>query len=230
MVPKEINALITIPAETSYVSIKEEEAEFLYEFIRKNGLKRSVETGLGYGRSACHIMAAHGGRHIAMDPFQKDYGYLAISNIEAAGMKEMFDFREDYSHHVLPELLREGFRFDLAFIDGDHKFDGILLDFHYAALMLEAGGYIIFHDTWMRSTQLVSAYIRKNRADFEQVACPLRNFHIFRKTGTDQRDGMYFREFYTNSSRLKYRIITWLLEPGDSFLKRLVRKIKDWVK
>jgi predicted O-methyltransferase YrrM len=234
MKPAEINAVMEIPEETRYVSIKEDEAAFLYEFVRRHGFQKTLETGLGYGRSALHIIAAHGKNHIAIDPFQSDYDYLALKNAESAGMRAQLDFIEDHSHHALPFLAREtegGEKFDFIFIDGDHKFDGILIDFYYADLLLKKGGYILFHDTWMRSTQLVASFIRRNKKNYATETSPLRNFLIFRKTGNaDDRDGMHFREFYTGRSRLRSALIHWMLSPGDSLLKRTALRLKNMVK
>jgi predicted O-methyltransferase YrrM len=230
MQPSEIYSLIDIPAERSYISIKREEAAFIYELIQKNKLTKTLETGLGFGNSACHIMAAHQQKHIGIDPFQKEYNYVALKNVEAIGCQSLFDFREDFSHNVLPQLLKEGATFDFIFIDGDHKFDGIFVDFYYADLLLEDNGFVLFHDTWMRSTQLVSNFIKKNKDNYISVACPLRNFHLFQKKKTDTRDGMHFKEFYTSKSKLTYRLITWMTSPGDSFLKRSAMQLKNKLK
>jgi len=230
MQPSEIYNTIQIPSERSFISIKKEEAAFIFELIQKHQLTKTLETGLGFGNSACHIMAAHQQKHIAIDPFQKEYDYLALKNVEAIGCKNLFDFREDYSHNVLPQLLKDGATFDFIFIDGDHKFDGILVDFYYADLLLTESGFVLFHDTWMRSTQLVSNFIKTNKDGYQVVECPLRNFHLFQKKKKDGRDGMHFKEFYTRKSILTYRLITWMTSPGDSFLKRLAIQLKNWLK
>ncbi|MCP4125199.1 MAG: class I SAM-dependent methyltransferase [Bacteroidetes bacterium] len=227
MKPSEINASITIPEERKFISIKEDEAAFLYDFIQEHDLKSTLETGLGFGRSATHILMAHGRNHIAIDPFQSDYDYLALNNVASVEAKDRFEFYEDHSHNVLPQLFKEKNQFDLIFIDGDHKFDGILIDFYFADLLLEINGFIVFHDTWMRSTQLVAAFIKKNRSNYKEVKAPLRNFLIFQKRSKeDGRDGMHFKEFYNQRSRLKFKVISWLVSPGDSFLKRMVLKLK----
>lgn len=228
MDPSQLNNLLTIPADKAFVSIKPEEAAFLYRFVRERDLGRTLETGLGFGRSAVHLMAAHEGMHVAVDPFQADYEYGALANVAAAGFSGRFEFYEDDSQLVLPALAREGRTFDFIFIDGDHKFDGILVDFYFADRLLETGGYVFFHDTWMRSTQLAAAFIRRNKANYEAVPTPFRNFAAFKKTAaSDGRDGMHFREFYTWRALVRFRLISWLLQPGDSVWKRLVRRLKD---
>jgi len=227
MKPSEINALIEIPEERKFISIKEDEAAFLYDFIQEHDLKSTLEIGLGFGRSATHMLMAHGSNHIAIDPFQSDYEYLALENVAKIGAKDQFDFYEDFSHNVLPQFVKEKRHFDLIFIDGDHKFDGILVDFYYADLLLETDGCLLFHDSWMRSTQLVASFIKKNRSNYREIKSPLRNFLIFQKhSKEDLRDGMHFKEFYNQRSRLKFKVISWLVSPGDTFLKRLVLKLK----
>ena len=231
MKPTEINDILEIPVETKYVSIKPEEASFLYDFVKDNHLEKTLETGLGYGSSATHILAAHGKEHIAIDPYQKDYDYLALKNIEAAGYKEKFEFFEDHSHNVLPYLVKEGKKFDFIFVDGDHKFDGILVDFYYADLLLKMNGFILFHDTWMRSTQLVGSFIRKNKANYVEIPSAMRNYMIFKKQfGEDDRDGMHFKEFYTRRSQFKFALISWMLRPGNSLLKKMAIRMKNILK
>ena len=168
--------------------------------------------------------------HIAIDPFQENYKNLGLENLRKIGLDEKLDFRSDYSHNVLPELSRQGKKFDFIFIDGDHKFDGMLVDFYYSDLLVNSEGFILFHDTWMRSTRLVERFIKTNRSDYMHIKTPLRNFTLFQKVGQDKRDGMYFREFYTKKSLLTHSIIRWMATGKDTFLKRLILKIKDLLK
>ncbi len=75
-----------------------------------------------------------------------------------------FRLVEQPSHLALPELFRNGERFDFVFIDGNHTFDFVLLDFFYADRMLEIGGVIGFDDLWMLAVRQVVAYVMRNRA------------------------------------------------------------------
>jgi len=45
-----------------------EHAEFLYDFLRKQRVRATLETGFGLGASAVAIMLATGMPHYAMDP------------------------------------------------------------------------------------------------------------------------------------------------------------------
>lgn len=202
----------------------------MYNFVKEHKCERTLEVGMGYGRSATHILAGTGTKHIAMDPFQSDYGSKGLKNIEKLGLDGSLEFHADYSHNVLPKLHAAGETFDFIFIDGDHKFDGVFVDFYYADLMLEEGGHILFHDTWMRSTQLVTSFVKKNRADYEVVPTNLRNLCLVRKVGEDHRNGMYCREFYTPNSLIVHNGIMWMNDGEKTPLKRLAFWLKDKVK
>lgn len=200
----------------------------MYDLIKEKGLSRTLETGFAYARSASYIMAATGSTHIACDPFQIRYGSLGLKNVEKLGMKDQLDFRPDFSHNVMPHILADGGeQFDFIFIDGDHKFDGELVDFYYADLLLEKGGYVLLHDTWMRSTSLVQQFIHTNRKDYKRIDTGLRNLALYQKVGEDTRDGMHFREFFTFRSILSHPLIIYMTSPGDSWLKRSLIKVKD---
>ena len=225
-----INQTLTIPTEDKATPIKENEAAFIYHFIKKHKLTKTLEAGFAYARSASHIIAATQSLHIAMDPFQEHYQNLGLKNIEKLGFSEHLDFRRDFSHNVLPQLAKEGRKFEFIFIDGDHKFDGILVDFYYADLLLEQGGYVLLHDTWMRSTQLVMSFIQSNRADYNSIPTGLRNIALYQKVGKDERNGMFFREFYTFKSMIAHNAIMWMSTGKESFLKRMAYNIKEKIK
>jgi len=232
--PIEINLKLEIPESDSSSPIKSSEALFIYNFIRDKGLSTTLETGFAFARSASHIIAATGKKHIVMDPFQANYQNLGLTNIEKLGMSKLLDFYPDYSHNVLPGIYRERDKkkefFDFIFIDGDHKFDGEFIDFYYADLLLESKGYILLHDTWMRSTRLLMSFIKKNRKDYLQVRTPLRNFALYQKIGPDSRNGMHFHEFYTFKSILTHNLILYMTQGKSTFLKRVLLKAKNMVK
>ncbi|MFP4059158.1 MAG: class I SAM-dependent methyltransferase [Bacteroidales bacterium] len=226
LTPDEINMKLVIPDWDKVSPIKEEEARFIYDFVKKHQLKRTLETGFAFARSASHIIAASESMHISIDPFQFRYKNYGINNIEKLGLKDYLDLRADYSHNILPQLLQEKRSFDFIFIDGDHKFDGILVDFYYAAMLLEKGGYVLLHDTWMRSTRLVMSFIKKNRKDFQKIHTPLRNFSLYQKIGDDKRDGMFFKEFYNFKMLFVHYLINWM----NSGKKGPVKKLAIWMK
>ena len=223
----ELLGLIEVPDTNKSTPIKDTEARFIYNFVKSHPINTTAETGCGYGKSAVSIMAATGKPHIVIDPFQRNYNYGGVNNIKKAGFGDLLNFQEDFSHAVLPRLVDKKEKFDFVFIDGNHQFDGILIDFYYTDYLLNQGGYFMFHDTWMHSTQLVIAFIRKNRPDYKWIDSPLRNIAIFQKNGTDHRNGMYHRGFYTSKSWLTHKIIDWLTEGEETALKKFVFKLKE---
>tara|TARA_Y100000385_G_scaffold244389_1_gene262437 strand:+ start:541 stop:1248 length:708 start_codon:yes stop_codon:yes gene_type:complete len=227
---KEIISKLQVPSEDSSTPIKDNEAEFIYDFIKSNGIKKTLETGFAYAKSASHIIASTNEKHIAIDPFQNNYQRLGVKNIERLNLDKLLDFREDYSHNVLPELIKEGENFEFIFIDGDHKFDGEFVDFYYADLLLEKGGFILLHDTWMRSTRLVMEFINTNRKDYKQISTGLRNLSLYQKIGDDNRNGMFFKEFFTRKSTLSYNLIMWMSNGKKTFIKNILIYLKDKLK
>jgi len=227
---EEIQNKLYVPEANKTTSIKDSEACFIYNFIKEKNIKKTLETGFAYAKSATHIMAATGSEHIAIDPFQQNYNNQGLKNIENLNLDNQLKFYDDYSHNVLPELSKSNQQFEFIFIDGDHKFDGILVDFYYADLLLEENGYILLHDTWMRTTQLVMSFIESSRIDYKKIKVPLRNFALYQKNGEDKRNGMHFKEFYTMRSLFTHNIIYWLNDGKQNFLKKIVFKLKESLK
>ncbi len=195
-----------IPEDHRSTSISEEEGEFLYDFVRKKNLQRTLEVGFAYGASAAYIISATRGPHFAIDPFQDEYEELGLKNLRRAGLEHLLNLKRDYSHSVLPQMLAEGVRLDFAFVDGGHKFDEIFVDFYYIDLLLQEGGYVIFHDAWMCSTQHVISWIKKNRRDYQLVYSPIANLTIAQKVSQDSRPWVHFERFSTMKSLLSHSI------------------------
>ncbi len=216
-----INDALEVPGENSTTPVKPEEAKTIFDFIREKGLKSTLEIGFAYGRSASHIMAATGGPHVAIDPFQEHYDNLGVHNIDKLGYGNKLTLIRDFSHNVLPQMVKDKRQFDFIFIDGDHKFDGIFVDFYYADFLVAEEGYLLFHDTWMRSTELVLQFIRKNRKDYRQVSIANRNMAMFQKVGHDDRDGMHFREFYNTRSMLRHHTTMHMYENPNGLFRKL---------
>ncbi|TVQ80896.1 MAG: class I SAM-dependent methyltransferase [Flavobacteriales bacterium] len=230
MTTKQIEETITIPFEDATTAVRASEAQFIHDFLQQLEAPSTLEIGFGYGRSACYIMAATGGKHTVMDPFQDHYNRQALRNVEACGFGENLNFIEDFSHHVLPEMVKQGKKFDFIFIDGDHKFDGIFVDFYYADMLLKPNGFVLFHDTWMRSTQLVMSFVEKNRLDYRKMMINQNNMSLFQKVGEDTRNGMHFREFFTLRRIFKHALIQWIWGPSKGPVKSFVLFLKEKIR
>ena len=139
------------------ISIKPHEAEVLKELVLKYHVNTALEIGLAYGASAMTMLGARSELKLtSCDPFQQeDYQNSGLSKIADAGFQSRHTHIKALSDQALPKLLAEGKTYDLIFIDGDHKFSGAFVDFHFAAQMIENNGIVVFHDMWMRAASII---------------------------------------------------------------------------
>jgi predicted O-methyltransferase YrrM len=142
------------------VAIGRAEGLSLGEWVRKERALSTLETGLGFGISTlfiCEAMLENGpdGRHVAADPFQFSglpshrtmYAGVGLQILEEAGVRDLVEFYAEESQIVLPRLLADGRRFDFAFLDGNHRFEGVFLDLVYSGRLLKEGGIVFLDDT-----------------------------------------------------------------------------------
>jgi len=147
-------------AEMFPVAIGLEEGLAVRDWVQREGARRTLEAGLGYAISALFILegsVANGGdiRHVACDPYQFQalpghrtrYGGIGLERLEEAGIRELVEFYEEESQVVFPRLLAEGRTFDLAFLDANHRFEGVFLDLIYSGRLLKEGGIVFADDT-----------------------------------------------------------------------------------
>lgn len=194
---KDIYDQLEVPEKEREIAVSRREGEYLYELVKEYGFTKTLETGLAFGFSAAYIISASQSLHVAIDPHAKDRQNkgLSFKNLRKLGLDNFLEHKAELSHVALPKLLSEGRKFDFIFIDADHKFDGVFLDWYYADLLLERNGLIVFDDTWMRSIQTLAAFIRANRVDYREDKSREKNFYIFEKVGTDKRNWDHFEEF-----------------------------------
>ncbi len=140
--------------------------------IEKVRPQLGCEVGLAYGISTLYILEAMqengGGRLIGMDPAQHDNTWRGggLNNIKRAGFTDQYDFHEDTSQRVLPELATAGTRIQFGFIDGWHTFDHTLVDFFFIDQMLDVGGLVILDDVGYPGLRRLVHFIVANR-DYE---------------------------------------------------------------
>jgi predicted O-methyltransferase YrrM len=146
-----------------------EQGRALTSLVAAEGANRTVEVGFALGLSCLHICAGllcAGGaspRHVALDPTEGVHWRNAgLRLVERAGASAMVDLLEEESSVGLPRLFAEGERFDLAFIDGDHRYDPAFVDLYYATRIVVPGGLILVDDMWMPAVRLAVAYFEAN--------------------------------------------------------------------
>jgi predicted O-methyltransferase YrrM len=199
------------PLDAFPAALPEPHARELARLVRDMGLVRTLETGMAYGLSTLAICGVHDarreGEHIAIDPHQSsDWHGIGLLNLERAGLSDRARVIEARSDEALPRLRDEGVRIDFALIDGLHLFDSTLVDFFHADRMLDVGGVVVFHDTWMPAIAQVADFVRTNRA-YEPLEAGDDAMVALRKLRHDDRAWDFHRDFNgrSRSARLTRR-------------------------
>ena len=148
--------------------VSQRQGQFLQDVVQQIGAIRSLEVGLAYGVSALFIcdglVKQERAHHIAIDPVQHSYWRdIGVHNLQQAGYGELFKLYQQQSHIALPQLLEAETQVDFAFIDGQHTFDFVLVDFFYIDHLLRVGGVVALDDTNMPSIRRVCRFIAANR-------------------------------------------------------------------
>ncbi len=151
------------------VAIDPREGEALRAWVRREDAALTLEVGLGYGISALFICAgllANGhphARHVALDPNQTQrFSDLGLQVIDEAGLADMCEFHPEESQLALPRFVAEGRRFDFAFVDGNHRFDGVFLDLVYLGRLLRGEGIVFLDDYQLPSVKRATAFCTSN--------------------------------------------------------------------
>lgn len=154
--------------ETTYQlnsNMDEREGALLQEAIRAVRPVQTLEVGMAYGISTLFICEALAelpfpASHVAIDPFQgSNWHGIGLRNVTEAGYGDMVRHYEERSEFVLPRLLTDGFKIQMALIDGWHTFDQALVEFYYINRMLSPGGIVLFDDTDWPSVNRVIRYV-----------------------------------------------------------------------
>jgi predicted O-methyltransferase YrrM len=128
--------------------------------------ERTIEVGLALGMSAlflCQAVLPRGGRHTAIDPFQqRSWNGAGLRTLREAGVEDLVEVIEEESQLALPRLVTEGREFDFAFVDGDHRFEGVFLDLYFTTRLVRPGGLVVVDDMWMPAVRTAVAYVEKN--------------------------------------------------------------------
>jgi predicted O-methyltransferase YrrM len=185
--------------------ISEPQGMWIYETHRRLKPNRSLEVGLAYGFSTIYILAAidrtGAGHHTALDPFQQN-SWHGVGALQAKhlGMEPSFQMLEEFSIPALARFATQKVGFELIYIDGNHKFDDVFVDFTLAAEVCPLGGNIILDDMWMPSVQTAVSWIRSNRTDFREISTPIDNIAQFERIDEDRRAWDHFVRFGTPDS------------------------------
>jgi predicted O-methyltransferase YrrM len=176
-----------------------EQGAMIHKLICDHAIERSLEIGFAFGFSTIWILDAlrsrDGGRHIAVDPFEKiDWGGIGLYQVGRLSPKASFDWKEDFSIHALSDFIRHEERFDFIYIDGNHRFDDVVVDFYLSDQILKPGGLLVLDDMWMPSVQTAVSFVLRNR-NYKPVPQPVKNMIVLKKVSNDNRRWSHFKRF-----------------------------------
>lgn len=124
------------------------ERVFLYSIVYSLAPRWSLEIGTFKGGSAYIISGALddlelGGKLITIDPcpeqIETDWNCISHNSTSVKGL-----FPEDVDRAMPPD----GELFDFVFVDGDHRYNGVLDDLKALVPILTEGGYVLLHDAY----------------------------------------------------------------------------------
>jgi len=157
------------------VAIGPEEGDALVSWVKKEKAHRTLESGLGFAISTlfiCEGLLANGGDvlHVATDPYQfvslpihaTTYAGIGLQLLEEAGVRDLVEFYDEESQIVFPRLLAESREFDLAFLDGNHRFEAVFLDVICAGRLVKEGGIVFVDDVQLPGPKHAVAFCVAN--------------------------------------------------------------------
>jgi cephalosporin hydroxylase len=132
--------------------------------------ERTLEVGLSVGGSALIFASGHrdlgraaAQQHIAIDPFQDSFwDSTGLDGLQRAGLAGFVDVRQAPSAIALPALFGTNLRVGLAYVDGSHLVEDVLVDAYFVTRLLVDGGVVAFDDCTDPHVGKVIAFLRAN--------------------------------------------------------------------
>jgi len=185
------------------VALGPREAAALRDLVVREEAVHTIEVGLACGFSTLHIcegLVLNGdpdARHVAIDPNQlTGYRSAGLRVLQDAGVSHLVDHHAEESQLLLPQFVKDGRRFGLAFVDGNHRFDAVFVDLFFLGRLVHGGGLVILDDYSLPGImRAVSFYV----ANLSWVVEDTVDDHmaVLRTPAIpDTRDFRFFREFH----------------------------------
>lgn len=111
----------------------------------------------------------------------------------------LVEHHAEQSQLVLPRLCGEGQRFDLAFVDGNHRFDAVFVDLFYLGRLVRPGGIILLDDYHLPGIARAASFFLANlgwNLEESSTAEDRHHWAVLRTSTTpDTRPFDYFTDF-----------------------------------
>ena len=179
------------------------EGEELRDWVVQERATRTIEIGLGYGISTlfiCEGLLATGdeaAHHVVIDPYQNTrFAGLGFQLLDEAGVTQLIEHHAEESQIVLPRLISEGRMFDLAFVDGNHRFDRVFVDLFFLGHFVRPGGVIFLDDYQLPSVKRAASFFVINVGWTEASVSEVDALHQWAVLRTSaEPDGRAFDHF-----------------------------------
>jgi hypothetical protein len=105
-------------------------------------------------------------QHVAIDPYETEvWDDVGVVLLEKANLSHYVNVIQSPSHMAIPQFIDKGTAFDLAYIDGSHFFEYVLVDWFLVDKVLKTGGLVVFDDT---RNQHVKKFVEFLSSNFSQ--------------------------------------------------------------
>lgn len=169
-----------------YMAMELLNCHYIFEFLAKHKITRTLEIGLGEGASAMAILTATGQMHTAIDSLI--YCTKGPDNLKAIDCFDRLRLLKSLSHIALPKLCDLEEKFQFTFVAGGCRFEDFFIDFTYASHLTEMGGYIMMPDKELPAMPAMIKYIAANRPDYVAVDTPeYSKICLWKKVAEDKR-------------------------------------------
>jgi predicted O-methyltransferase YrrM len=171
------------------VAIGPAEGAALQCWVEREQATSTIEIGLGYGVAALFICAgllesSGSVAHVTIDPSQRTrFADCGLQVLADAGLADLVDFVASESQIALPHFVEDGRTFDLAFVDGNHRFDGVFLDLVYLGRLVRPGGIVFVDDYQLPAVARAASFCITNLGwSLEETATddPLHHWAVLR--------------------------------------------------
>ncbi len=188
------------------VAIPSAEGEALRDVVIAERATRTIEIGLGYAISALYIcegLLSAGqlnAKHVVIDPYQRSrYADVGLGLLERAGVADLVECSQRPSEIALPAMVEQSARFDLAFVDGNHRFDGVFVDLFFLGRLVRPGGVVFLDDYQLPGVARAASFFVENVGWTAESVSPPDEFHQWAVLRTpsapDERPFDYFVDF-----------------------------------
>jgi len=157
----------------SNISIKE--GLFLFLLIQKYKPKKILEIGFACGTSAAFMLLGMDKKSklTSVDPFQKlqwdSFGLKVVEKIleENNLSKTMHQWKPNYSHTFFN---MKNNKYDLCFIDGDHSYEGTMIDLEGCHKLLNKNGLLVIDDVLHKPVKkAIYDFINNNSKMYKKI-------------------------------------------------------------